>query len=145
MSMHSIFEIVSLRFILQELKEELGIRIFYDGNNNFPLEMYHNIFDTIKFGSTYCECYNKSALNDIWEDEFDYHLMMGALYNKFNFLLLGASKDADAKFDKVISIADAIYDKDSYLIVNKGTESEKSIDQIIKSNPEYSAFYSVEL
>ena len=72
MSMHSIFEIASLRFILQELKEELGIRVFYDGSDSFPLEMYRSIFDNIEFGSTYSDCYNKSALNDIWGKEYIY-------------------------------------------------------------------------
>ena len=145
MSMHSIFEIASLRFILQELKEELGIMVFYDGNNDFPLEMYHNILDNIKFGSTYNECYNKSALNDIWENEHKYHLATGALYDESDFSLLEIYEDADTMFDKVSLIADAIYDKDRYLIVNRGTEAEKNIDQIIKSNPEYSVLYSVEL
>ena len=145
MSMHSIFEIASLRFILQELKEELGIRIFYDGNDNFPLEMYTNIFDNIKFGSTYSECYNKSALNDIWKNAQDYYTIMNALYDEFYYLWLETYADVDARVDKIYRIADAVYDKDRYLIVNKGTESEKNIDQIIKSNPEYSAFYSVEL
>lgn len=145
MSMHSIFEIASLRFILQELKEELGIRIFYDGSNSFPLGMYRSIFDNIEFGSTYSECYNKSVLNDIWRDEVSYYIMMSALYREHAYSSIEKFKDADAMFDKVCLIADAVYDKDSYLIVFKGTEAEKNIDQIIKSNPEYSAFYSVEL
>ncbi len=145
MSMHSIFEVASLRFILQELKDELDIRIFYDGSNSFPLEMYHSIFDNIKFKSTYSECYNKSVLNDIWEDKRAYHIMMCALYREYAYLSVEADRDANSKLNKVSLIADAIYDKDSYLIVNKGTEAEKNIDQIIKSNPEYSAFYSVEL
>ena len=145
MSMHSIFEVASLRFILQELKEDLGIRVFYDGSNSFPLEMYHDIFDSINFRSTYTECYNKSVLNDIWKKESEYHTIMCALYDDLYYSFIEISQDADAKFDKVNLIADAIYDKDSYLIVFKGTEVERNIDQIIKSNPEYSAFYSVEL
>lgn len=153
MSMHSIFEIASLRFILQELKEELGIRIFYDGSDSFPLEMYRSIFrgvfddilGGIEFGSTYSECYNKSALNDIWKNESEYHIIMSALYDESDFSWLELYNDADAMFDKVSLIADAIYDKDRYLIVNRGTEAEKNIDQITKSNPEYSALYSVEL
>lgn len=74
-----------------------------------------------------------------------YHLATCALYDESDYSELEEYKDVDAMFDKVSLIANAIYDKDSYLIVNKGTESEKNIDQIIKSNPEYSAFYSVEL
>lgn len=146
MSMHSIFEIVSLRFILQELKEELGIRVFYDGSNSFPLELYRGIFDYyVDFRSTYTKCYNKSVLNDIWKNESKYHEIIMALYSELYYSFIEMSEDADAKFDKVNLIADAIYDKDSYLIVFKGTEAEKNINQIIKSNPEYSAFYSVEL
>lgn len=145
MSMHSIFEIVSLRFILQGLKEELGIRVFYDGSNSFPLEMYRGIFDYIDFRSTYTKCYNKSVLNDIWKNESKYHEIIRALYDELYYSFIEMSEDADAKFDKVNLIADAVYDKDSYLIVFKGTEAEDNIDQIIKSNPEYSAFYSVEL
>lgn len=145
MSMHSIFEVASLRFILQELKDELGIRVFYDGSDSFPLEMYCSIFDNIEFGSTYSECYNKSALNDIWRNKHDYHIMMSALYHDYAFSSIEEDRDANAKLSNISPIADAIYDKDSYLIVNKGTEAEKNIDQIIKSNPEYSAFYSVEL
>lgn len=145
MSMHSIFEIASLRFTLQELKDELGIRIFYDGSNSFPIEMYRSIFDNIEFGSTYSECYNKSVLNDIWRGKHDYHLMMYALYREYAYVSIEADRDANSKLNKVSLIADAIYDKDSYLIVFKGTEAERNIDQIIKSNPEYSAFYSVEL
>lgn len=151
MSMHSIFEIASLRFVLQELKDVLDIRVFYDGCDSFPKELYQSIFENkhtwkpIVFGDTYADCYTKSALNDIWDDSFDYHIIAFALYNESLYLSVEASEDADMKLNKIGLIADAIYDKDSYLIVNKGTEAEKSIDQIIKSNPEYSAFYSVEL
>ena len=138
----------SLRFILQELKEELGIRVFYDGSDSFPLEIYRSIFrgvfddilGGIEFGSTYSECYNKSALNDIWENKSEYHMLIRVLYDKSYYC-----DDMERSLDKVNLIANALYDKDSYLIVNKGTKSEKNIDQIIKSNPEYSAFYSVEL
>ena len=151
MSMHSIFEIASLRFVLQELKDVLDIRVFYDGCDSFPKEIYQSIFENrhtwnpIVFGDTYADCYTKSALNDIWDDSFNYHTLAFALYNESLYLSVEASEDADMKLNKIGLIADAIYDKDSYLIVNKGTEAEKNIDQIIKSNPEYSAFYSVEL
>lgn len=161
MNMHSIYEVASLRFILQELKDVLDIRVFYDGCDSFPKELYQSIFDDnynsifednynfVVFGDTYADCYTKSALNDIWNDVLDYDTITLAVYSDSDFIsLTKGNYDYDYNMQlmsRINLIDDAVYNRDSYMIVNKGTESEKNIDQIIKSNPEYSAFYSVEL
>ena len=62
----------------------------------------------MNFGSTYQECYTEDALNSLWDDP-----------------------DVE---DKILN---AGYTKDSYLLVIKGTEVEKNIDQLIIQYPEY--------
>lgn len=143
--MHSIYDVAILRFILSELKTDLGIRVFYDGNDKFNKDLYSKIFENVHFGSTYERCFNKSALTDIGKRCYAYDRIANALYNEELYLSIEGEIEADAKLNKISLIADALYDKDSYLIAVKGTKAEKNIDQIIKSNPEYSAFYSVEL
>lgn len=143
--MHSIYDVVILRFILSELKTDLGIRVFYDGNDKFNKDLYSKIFDEVRFDSTYERCFTKSALTDIGKRCYAYDRIANALYSEELYLSLDGKSDADANLNKISLIADALYDKDYYLIAVKGTKAEKNIDQIIKSNPEYSAFYSVEL
>lgn len=143
--MHSIYDIAILRFILSELKTDLGIRVFYDGNDKFNKDLYSKIFDEVRFGSTYERCFTKSALTDIGKRYYAYNEIANALYDEELYLGIEKESDADANLNKISLIADALYDKDYYLIAVKGTKAEKNIDQIIKSNPEYSAFYSVEL
>ena len=143
--MHSIYDVAILRFILSELKDVLGIRVFYDGNDRFNKDLYSKIFENVHFGSTYERCFNKSALTDIGKRCYAYDRIANALYNEELYLSIEGEVEADAKLNKISLIADALYDKDYYLIAVKGTKAEKNIDQIIKSNPEYSAFYSVEL
>ena len=143
--MHSIYDVAILRFILSELKTDLGIRVFYDGNDKFNKDLYSKIFEDVHFGSTYERCFTKSALSGIGEEYYKYNEIANALYDEELYLNLEGESDADANLNKISLIADALYDKDYYLIAVKGTKAEKNIDQIIKSNPEYSAFYSVEL
>lgn len=106
---HSIYEKPALRFVLDKMHDDLGVRVFYNGVDIFDQDRYEELFyEWLNFGSTYQECYTEDALNSLWDDP-----------------------DVDNK------ILNAGYTKDSYLLVIKGTEAEKSIDQLIIQYPEY--------
>lgn len=106
---HSLYEKPALRFVLDKMHDDLGVRVFYNGVDTFDQDRYEELFyEWLNFGSTYQECYTEDALNSLWDDP-----------------------DVDNK------ILNAGYTKDSYLLVIKGTESEKSIDQLIIQYPEY--------
>lgn len=107
---HSLYEKPTLRFVLNKMKDDLGVRVFYNGVDTFDQDRYEELFyEWLNFGSTYQECYTEDALNSLWDDP-----------------------DVENK------ILNAGYTKDSYLLVIKGTEAEKSIDQLIIQYPEYS-------
>lgn len=107
---HSLYEKPALRFILDKMHDDLGVRVFYNGVDTFDQDRYEELFyEWLNFGSTYQECYTEDALNSLWDDP-----------------------DVENK------ILNAGYTKDSYLLVIKGTEAEKSIDQLLIQYPEYS-------
>lgn len=107
---HSIYEKPALRFVLDKMHDDLGVRVFYNGVDTFDQDRYEELFyEWLNFGSTYQECYTEDALNSLWD-----------------------SPDVENK------ILNAGYTKDSYLLVIKGTEVEKNIDQLIIQYPEYS-------
>ena len=107
---HSLYEKPALRFVLDKMHDDLGVRVFYNGVDTFDQDRYEELFyEWLNFGSTYQECYTEDALNSLWDDP-----------------------DVENK------ILNAGYTKDSYLLVIKGTEAEKSIDQLIIQYPEYS-------
>lgn len=107
---HSIYEKPALRFVLDKMHDDLGVRVFYNGVDTFDQDRYEELFyEWLNFGSTYQECYTEDALNSLWDDP-----------------------DVENK------ILNAGYAKDSYLLVIKGTEAEKNIDQLIIQYPEYS-------
>ena len=106
---HSIYEKPALRFVLDKMHDDLGVRVFYNGVDTFDQDRYEELFyEWLNFGSTYQECYTEDALNSLWDDP-----------------------DVENK------ILNAGYTKDSYLLVIKGTEAEKNIDQLIIQYPEY--------
>lgn len=107
---HSLYEKPALRFVLDKMHDDLGVRVFYNGVDTFDQDRYEELFyEWLNFGSTYQECYTEDALNSLWDDP-----------------------DVENK------ILNAGYTKDRYLLVIKGTEAEKSIDQLIIQYPEYS-------
>lgn len=107
---HSLYEKPALRFVLDKMHNDLGVRVFYNGVDTFDQDRYEELFcEWLNFGSTYQECYTEDALNSLWDDP-----------------------DVENK------ILNAGYTKDRYLLVIKGTEAEKSIDQLISQYPEYS-------
>lgn len=107
---HSIYEKPALRFVLDKMHDDLGVRVFYNGVDTFDQDRYEELFyEWLNFGSTYQECYTEDALNSLWDDP-----------------------DVENK------ILNAGYTKDSYLLVIKGTEAEKNIDQLVSQYPEYS-------
>ncbi len=106
---HSIYEKPALRFVLDKMHDDLGVRVFYNGVDTFDQDRYEELFyEWLNFGSTYQECYTEDALNSLWDDP-----------------------DVENK------ILNAGYTKDSYLLVIKGTEAEKNIDQLLIQYPEY--------
>ena len=106
---HSIYEKPALRFVLDKMHDDLGVRVFYNGVDTFDQDRYEELFyEWLNFGSTYQECYTEDALNSLWDD-----------------------------LDVENKILNAGYTKDSYLLVIKGTEVEKNIDQLIIQYPEY--------
>ncbi len=106
---HSIYEKPALRFVLDKMHDDLGVRVFYNGVDTFDQDRYEELFyEWLNFGSTYQECYTEDALNSLWDDP-----------------------DVENK------ILNAGYTKDSDLLVIKGTEAEKNIDQLIIQYPEY--------
>lgn len=107
---HSLYEKPTLRFVLDKMHDDLGVRVFYNGVDTFDQDRYEELFyEWLNFGSTYQECYTEDALNSLWDDP-----------------------DVENK------ILNAGYTKDSYLLVIKGTEAEKNIDQLLIQYPEYS-------
>lgn len=107
---HSLYEKPALRFVLDKMHDDLGVRVFYNGVDTFDQDRYEELFcEWLNFGSTYQECYTEDALDSLWDDP-----------------------DVENK------ILNAGYTKDRYLLVIKGTEAEKSIDQLIIQYPEYS-------
>lgn len=107
---HSLYEKPALRFVLDKMHDDLGVRVFYNGVDTFDQDRYEELFyEWLNFGSTYQECYTEDALNSLWDDP-----------------------DVENK------ILNAGYTKDRYLLVIKGTEAEKNIDQLISQYPEYS-------
>lgn len=107
---HSLYEKPALRFVLDKMHDDLGVRVFYNGVDTFDQDRYEELFcEWLNFGSTYQECYTEDALDSLWDDP-----------------------DVE---DKILN---AGYTKDRYLLVIKGTEAEKNIDQLISQYPEYS-------
>ena len=64
---HSIYEKPALRFVLDKMHDDLGVRVFYNGVDTFDQDRYEELFyEWLNFGSTYQECYTEDALNSLW-------------------------------------------------------------------------------
>lgn len=107
-----------MRFLLRNMKDALGFRILYNGLEAFPAidmddivcnEDYDYDENELPFssGETYEECFTKSIFN----------------------IPVQAMCDADKYFEVVNNV-----ENEGYLFIEKGSESDKSIEDILKSS-----------
>lgn len=99
-----------MRFMMQNMKDALGFRILYDGDDEFPYEEMSEVEIrgvSYDFGETYEECFTKPIFN----------------------LSVNYLKDTEEYFSLVENVGN-----DSYLFIEKGSEADTDVEGILKLN-----------